>query len=84
MRKQASNSFYAYLRRDLLLSYRRLGEAASPLIFFVMASTLVPLGMTPDLASLAKIAPGIIWVLALLATMLSVGGLFAGDYQDGS
>jgi heme exporter protein B len=49
-----------------------------------MASTLVPLGMTPDLASLAKIAPGIIWVLALLATMLSVGGLFAGDYQDGS
>ena len=84
MRKQASNSFYAYLRRDLLLSYRRLGEAASPLIFFVMASTLVPLGMTPDLASLAKIAPGIIWVLALLATMLSGGGLFAGDYQDGS
>ena len=84
MRKQASNSFYAYLRRDLLLSYRRLGEAASPLIFFVMASTLVPLGMTPDPASLAKVAPGIIWVLALLATMLSVGGLFAGDYQDGS
>lgn len=84
MRKQASNSFYAYLRRDLLLSYRRLGEVAGPLIFFMMASTLVPLGMTPDSASLAKVAPGIIWVLALLATMLSVGGLFAGDYQDGS
>ena len=84
MRKYASNGFYAYLRRDLLQSHRRLGEAASPLIFFVMASTLVPLGITPDPASLAEMASGIMWVFALLATMLSVGGLFAGDYQDGS
>lgn len=76
--------FSAYLRRDLLLAYRRLGEAASPLVFFIMVSTLVPLGITPESARLAEIAPGIIWVMALLASLLSTDGLFANDYQDGS
>jgi heme exporter protein B len=76
--------FSAYLRRDLLLAYRRRGEAASPLIFFVMVSTLIPLGITPESARLAEIAPGIIWVMALLATLLSTDSLFASDYQDGS
>jgi len=84
MKKYANNGFYAYLRRDLRLSHRRLGEAASPLIFFVMVTTLVPLGITPDPASLSVMASGIIWVFALLATMLSANGLFSGDYQDGS
>ncbi|MDE0746962.1 MAG: heme exporter protein CcmB [Porticoccaceae bacterium] len=84
MRSHASNGFCAYLRRDLRLSHRRLGEAASPLIFFIMVSTLVPLGITPDPASLALVASGIIWVFALLATMLSANDLFTGDYQDGS
>jgi heme exporter protein B len=76
--------FSAYLRRDLLLAYRRRGEAASPLIFFIMVSTLIPLGITPESGRLAEIAPGIIWVMALLATLLSTDGLFANDYQDGS
>lgn len=79
-----ASGFSAYLRRDLLLAYRRRGEAASPLIFFVMVSTLVPLGITPESARLAEIAPGIIWVMALLATLLSTDSLFASDYQDGS
>ena len=79
-----ASGFSAYLRRDLLLAYRRRGEAASPLIFFIMVSTLIPLGITPESARLAEIAPGIIWVMALLATLLSIDGIFANDYQDGS
>lgn len=79
-----ASGFSAYLRRDLLLAYRRRGEAASPLIFFVMVSTLIPLGITPESARLAEIAPGMIWVMALLATLLSTDSLFASDYQDGS
>ena len=79
-----ASGFADYLRRDLLLAYRRRGEAASPLVFFVMVSTLIPLGITPESARLAEIAPGIIWVMALLATLLSTDSLFASDYQDGS
>ena len=79
-----ASGFSAYLRRDLLLAYRRRGEAASPLIFFIMVSTLIPLGITPESARLAEITPGIIWVMALLATLLSIDGIFANDYQDGS
>ena len=79
-----ASGFSAYLRRDLLLAYRRRGDAASPLIFFIMVSTLIPLGITPESARLAEIAPGIIWVMALLATLLSIDGIFANDYQDGS
>jgi heme exporter protein B len=76
--------FHAYLKRDLLLSYRRLGEAASPLMFFLLVSILIPLGVSPDPGRLAELAPGIIWVMALLATLLSTEGLFATDHQDGS
>ena len=76
--------FSAYLKRDLLLSYRRLGEAASPLMFFLLVAILIPLGVSPDPGRLAELAPGMIWVLALLATLLSTEGLFAADHQDGS
>ncbi len=79
-----ASGFSDYLRRDLLLAYRRRGEAASPLVFFIMVSTLIPLGISPESARLAEIASGIIWVMALLATLLSTDGLFASDYQDGS
>ena len=72
-----ASGFSDYLRRDLLLAYRRRGEAASPLVFFIMVSTLIPLGISPESARLAEIAPGIIWVMALLATLLSTDGLFA-------
>jgi heme exporter protein B len=76
--------FSAYLKRDLLLSYRRLGEAASPLMFFLLVAILIPLGVSPDSGRLAELAPGMIWVMALLATLLSTEGLFAADHQDGS
>ncbi|MFT5186494.1 MAG: heme exporter protein B, partial [Porticoccaceae bacterium] len=80
----SNTGFWAFLRRDLLLINRRRGEVASPLIFFIMAATFVPLATTPDAELLKDIAPGIIWVMALLATLLSAESLFASDYQDGS
>ncbi len=80
----SSMGFLAFLRRDLRLINRRRGEVASPLIFFLMTATFVPLGITPDAELLKNLAPGIIWVLALLATLLSADSLFTSDYQDGS
>jgi len=81
---ESNRGFSAYFKRDLLLAYRRRGEIASPVIFFVMVATLIPLGVTPEPDSLKEMAPGIIWVMALLATLLSAEGLFVSDYKDGS
>lgn len=76
--------FLAVMHRDLSLASRRPTEALMPLAFFVVAGTLFPLGVGPEAATLRQIAPGIMWVCALLATMLSLGSLYAGDYADGS
>lgn len=76
--------FMATLRRDLLLAYRNRGELANPLVFFLMVITMVPLGISPDSKILAQLAPGMIWVVALLATLLSLDGLFRSDFEDGS
>jgi heme exporter protein B len=76
--------FFVYLKRDLLISYRRRGETIGPAIFFIMATTLIPLALTPEADSLRGIAAGIIWVMALFATLLSVENLFASDFKDGS
>lgn len=77
------SGFTAVLQRDLLLAFRHRGDIASPLIFFVIAVTLVPLALSPDPEKLADLAPGIIWVMALLASLLSVEGLFQADFNDG-
>jgi len=76
--------FAAILRRDLLLAFRHRGEIANPVLFFFMVVTLIPLGLTPEASRLAEIAPGILWVMALLASLLSVEGMFQGDYRDGT
>ncbi|HEB28201.1 MAG TPA: heme exporter protein CcmB [Porticoccus sp.] len=76
--------FAAILQRDLLLAFRHRGEIANPVIFFFIVVTLVPLGLTPEASRLAEIAPGILWVMALLASLLSVEGLFQSDYRDGT
>ncbi len=78
------SSFNATLKRDLVLAYHNRGELFNPLIFFLIVITMVPLGITPDPALLAKLAPGMIWVVALLATLLSLDGLFKSDFEDGS
>jgi heme exporter protein B len=79
-----NHGFFAHLRRDLMLINRRRGDVASQLIFFIIAATLIPLGVSPDPSVLSMIAPGIIWVMALLATLLSADRLFDADYNDGS
>lgn len=76
--------FSAILRRDLLLAFRHRAEIANPVIFFLIVVTLIPLGLTPEASRLAEIAPGILWVMALLASLLSVEGMFQSDYRDGT
>ncbi|RVU45609.1 heme exporter protein CcmB [Rubrivivax rivuli] len=76
--------FTAVLLRDLKLASRRRVDALLPLAFFMVAISLFPLGVGPEPGMLRNIAPGIVWVCALLASMLSVGSLFAADHADGS
>jgi heme exporter protein B len=72
------------LRRDLLLAMRRRSDAATALLFFVIVASLFPLGVGAEPNQLRAIAPGVIWVAALLSTMLSLSRLFAADYADGT
>ncbi len=74
----------ASLRRELLLSLRHRSDLANPLIFFLMVVVFIPLGISAERSLLAQLAPGMIWVIALLATLLSLDGLFRSDYEDGS
>ena len=76
--------FIAVYRRDLRLAMRRRIEALLPIVFFIVAVSLFPLGVGPERETLRQIAPGVVWVCALLATMLSVNQLYAADYADGS
>ena len=78
------NAWLQILKRDLLIAFRRRSEIIHPLIFFVMVISLFPLAIGDDKALLQKIAPAIIWVTALLATMLSLDNLFRSDFEDGS
>lgn len=76
--------FLAVLLRDLKLASRRRIDSLLPVVFFIVALSLFPLGVGPEPQMLRDIAPGIVWVCALLASMLSVGTLFASDLADGS
>jgi len=79
-----SSAFWATIHRDLLIAYRHLGELSNPLIFFLIAIAMIPVGVTPDPEILTRLAPGMIWVMALLATLLSMDTLFRSDYDDGT
>src|SRR5512146_1462182 len=72
------------IRRDLVLAMRRRADVLTTLIFFVMVVSLFPLGVGPEMGMLRKMAPGVWWVAALLASMLSLGRLFAADHLDGT
>jgi heme exporter protein B len=74
----------AIIRRDLLLAVRRKSEVFTVLFFFIIVVSLFPLGIGPEAALLRQIAPGILWVAALLATMLGLARLFAPDHADGT
>jgi heme exporter protein B len=70
--------------RDLTLAWRRRSDVLSTMFFFVIVVSLFPLGIGPESQLLRAIAPGVVWVAALLASMLSLGRLFANDYHDGT
>jgi heme exporter protein B len=72
------------LQRDLMLAMRRPQDVLTSLIFFVIVVSLFPLGVSPEKEVLSGIAPGVIWVAALLASMLSLTRLFSADFQDGT
>lgn len=72
------------IRRDLLLAFRRRADVLTTLFFFIIVASLFPLGVGPEQALLRTMAPGILWVAALLASMLALGRLFALDYADGT
>lgn len=76
--------FTAIVARDLRLAARRRVEALLPIAFFVVAVSLFPLGVGPEPQTLRQIAPGVVWVCALLAAMLSLTQLYGGDHADGS
>ncbi len=77
-------AFFAIVRRDLLLAFRRRAEMANPLFFFVLVVTLFPLAVGAQPNLLQAMAPGVIWVSALLAALLSLDGMFRSDFDDGS
>jgi len=77
-------AFLALFRRDMTLAFRHRAEMANPLLFFVIVVTLFPMGITPEARILETIAPGVIWVAALLAAMLSLDTLFRSDFDDGA
>lgn len=79
-----TGAFLPILARDLRLAARRRVESLLPVAFFVVAVSLFPLGVGPEPQTLRAIAPGIVWVCALMATMLSVHTLYATDLTDGS
>ena len=83
-RLSAAAVMWRLIRRDVLLALRRRAEVANPLLFFVLVCTLFPLGIGPEPARLAELAPGILWVVALLACLLASDGLFRSDFDDGS
>jgi len=80
----SANGFGVIVRRDLRLAARRRIDALLPVVFFIVAASLFPLGVGPEPQVLRQIGPGIVWVCALLATMLSLTSLYSGDHADGS
>ena len=70
--------------RDLLLAWRRRSDVLATLFFFIIVVSLFPLGVGPEQQLLRTIAPGVVWVAALLASMLALGRTFGNDYQDGT
>ena len=78
------SAFFLVLKRDLTIAFRHRDDIINPLLFFVIIVTLFPLGIGPETQTLSRIAPGVIWIAALLSTLLSLDRLFKSDYRDGS
>ena len=79
-----TGAFLLLLRRDLVLAYRRRSELMNPLLFFVLVTSLFPLGIGSDANLIRAVGPGVIWVAALLAALLSLDAMFRSDFEDGT
>ena len=79
-----SESLNAIFRRDLALAYRQRSELMQPMMFFILVISLFPLGIGPNPDILQKVGPGVIWVAAILSSLLGMERLFKDDYNDGS
>ena len=79
-----ASAFLALLRRDLVIAFRRQSEMVNPLLFFVLVTSLFPLGVGSQPKLLALMAPGVVWVAALLAALLSLDTIFRSDFEDGT
>lgn len=76
--------FMRTLRREFVVGFRNRGDLANPIIFFLCIIVFVPLGVSPESKVLESLAPGMIWIVALLATLLSLDRLFQSDFDDGT
>jgi len=77
-------AFGLIVRRELYLSFRRPDQLSQPLVFFLIVTTLFPLGLSLQLSLLRDMAPGVLWVAALLSSLLSLDALFKSDADDGT
>jgi heme exporter protein B len=80
----AGEALMLMIQRDLQLYVRRPDQLLQPLVFFLIVTTLFPLGLSPQLSLLRDMAPGVLWVAALLASLLSLEALFKADAEDGT
>jgi len=78
------SAYAAIVRRDARVAMRRLGEAANPLLFFLIVTTLFPLALSPSADELREVGVGVLWVSTLLSSLLALEGLFRSDADDGS
>ena len=78
------NRFFSLVRRDVSLAFRQGSASTMVVMFFVLTVTLFPLGVGPEANILQRISSGVLWVAAMLASMLSLDRLFQADFEDGS
>lgn len=78
------SAFWATLKRDLLIAYKRKNDVVNPFMFFLIVASLFPIGISPDPARLSEVAAGVLWIAALLASLLAMDNLYRADYEDGS
>ena len=83
-RSTLAGAVVATLRRDLLIAYTRKNDLFNPFMFFVLVATLFPIGISPEPEALGEISAGVLWISALLASLLAMDNLFRADFEDGS
>ncbi len=83
-RSTTTAAFWATLKRELILAYKRKHDVVNPFMFFLIVATLFPIGISPEPDRLSEIAAGALWIAALLASLLAMDNLYRADFEDGS